>query len=580
MKKPLLSELTLREKIGQMLLPHQYHIYIDKKGSVMDFLNANEDPKYLKSDDRVKELIQKENFGVIYYEQVEMHKLQNIDMTDSAKKKTDPIAYREFLKKQASYYKIPPLIAGDVEAEGAGNLFEGCTITCRPPAIGAANSEELAYELTKSVSREIRCIGSNWRWAPVIDIGGRYAATVMRSTSPDDPERMIKLALAHIRASQEEGVAATAKHFPSGGFKGNYRDSHFCPTWNPLTFEEWWETQGVIFDAMIKGGVHSVMVGHTGFPAVDDSKVKGRYRPASVSRKIVTDLLKGKMGFGGVVITDGIPMAALLGSYDTYDELIIELVNAGNDVLLGVFPEAGNIIEKAVKDGIIAESRIDDACQRVLDMKEKIGLFEENYWDLPYTFEETVKQTARINKEIARCAITKIRDRNNLLPVDKEKVKNVTIVCTTYGEAFFKNLQKMKECFEERGICVKLQRRIESAADMARIDKESDLIIYAAYVAMHAPKGFISLYDEDFSTYRYAFTKGKEKSVAVSMGYPHLHFDVMGNADTFINTYGKSSVLMEAFVEAVLGEIPIVGESPVQPYPDHVIRRPMDENSK
>ena len=74
----------------------------------MDFLNANEDPKYLKSDEEVKAHIQRENFGVLYFEQVEMHKLQNIDMTDSAKKKTDPHAYRKFVEKQASFYKIPP----------------------------------------------------------------------------------------------------------------------------------------------------------------------------------------------------------------------------------------------------------------------------------------------------------------------------------------------------------------------------------------------------------------------------------------------------------------------------------------
>ena len=84
MKKPTLSELTLREKIGQMLLPHQYHLYINKKGSVMDFLNANEDPQYLKNDEEVKAHIQRENFGVLYFEQVEMHKLQNIDMTDTS----------------------------------------------------------------------------------------------------------------------------------------------------------------------------------------------------------------------------------------------------------------------------------------------------------------------------------------------------------------------------------------------------------------------------------------------------------------------------------------------------------------
>lgn len=524
--------------------------------------------------------MEKENFGAFLIDETAVFKAMHPDAHDAKSDRLNAETYRNFIKKQSAYGKIPALTAGDFSFYGVGPFFQGMTSVPAPLALGAANSLELAYELTKSFSREMRSIGANWRWSPVVDIGGRYSGTVMRSPSPDDPERMIKLTLAHIRASQEEGVAATAKHFPSGGFKGNYRDSHFCPTWNPLSFEEWWESQGKIFDAMIKGGVYSIMVGHTGFPAVDDSLVKGRYRPASVSKKIVTDLLKEKMGFKGVVITDGIPMAALLGSYDTYDELVEELVNAGNDVLLGVFPAAGDIIEKAVKEGRIAESRIDDACQRVLDMKEKIGLFEDNYWDLPYTLEECVEETARINREIARHAITKIRDRNNLLPVDKSKVKNVTIVCTTYGNAFFNNLRTMKACFEERGIKVNLQGRIESAAEMSRIDKESDLIIYAAYVAMHQPKGFVTLYDEDLCTYRYAFTKGKEKSIGVSMGYPHLHFDVMGNADTFINTYGKSSVLMEAFVEAVLGEVPIVGESPVQVYPDHVIRRPKDENEK
>lgn len=574
MKKPLLSELTLREKIGQMLLPYQYHIYIDKKGGEMDFLNENEDPKYLKNDEQVKEYIQEENFGVIFYEQVEMHKIQSINIADSTRKKTDPKVYREFLKKQSSYYKIPPLIAGDVESEGAGNLFEGCSVTCRPPAIGAANSEELAYQLVKSVSREVRQVGSNWRWAPVVDVAGRYAAGVLRTTSPDDPDRMIRLAKAHIRASQEEGVAATLKHFPGSGFKGNYRDSHFCPTFNPLSREEWWKEQGRIFQELIDYGVYSVMVGHQAFPAIDDSKVKGRYRPATVSKKIVTDLLKNEMNFKGVVVTDGIPMAALTGCYDTYEELVIELVNAGNDVLLGTFPGAGDTIEKAVREGVISEERIDDACQRVLDMKEKVGLFHDNYWDLPYTLEETVAETKRVNLEIARRAVTKVCDKQNLLPVDKNKIKNVTIVCSTHMDAFFDDLAHMKKCFEDRGMQVYLQRRVANDEDMDKINAQSDLIIYAAYVAGHQPKGFMTLYDEECATYFYAFTKGKEKSIGLSMGYPHLHFEIMGNAETFINTYGKSPELMEAFVEAVFGEIPIIGESPVQLYPDHVIRRP------
>lgn len=108
---------------------------------------------------------------------------------------------------------------------------------------------------------------------------------------------------------------------------------------------------------------------------------------------------------------------------------------------------------------------------------------------------------------------------------------------------------------------------------MQEIDETSDLIIYAVYVAPHEPKGFMTLYDEECATYQMAFSKGSQKSIGCSFGYPHMHFEIMGNAKTFINAYGSSPELMEAFMEAIFGEIPFGGKSPVQLYPDHVIRR-------
>ena len=166
------------------------------------------------------------------------------------------------------------------------------------------------------------------------------------------------------------------------------------------------------------------------------------------------------MGFMGVVITDGIVMAGLTGCFDSFGDLLVDVVNAGNDVILGTYPGAGDLIEQAVKDGRIEESRIDDACQRVLDMKEKIGLFNDDYWEPGYVAEDIVPETRRINREIANRAITKVCDRQNLLPVDKSRVKNVTIVCSTHEDSFFEQLDVMKKCFEDRGMNVRLQRRI------------------------------------------------------------------------------------------------------------------------
>ena len=383
----------------------------------------------------------------------------------------------------------------------------------------------------------------------------------MRCHAPDDADKEIRLALAQILGTQSEGVAATAKHFP-GSDGVEFRDSHFCASLNSSTMEEWWARQGKIFKGVIDGGVYSVMITHQAFPACDNSMVNGRYRPCTISKKVITDLLKGEMGFDGVVITDGIVMASLF-SLMPYDELIVELVNAGNDVILGVRLNTGDIIEKAVLDGRIPESRIDDACQRILDMKEKLGMFEDGYRLVKGKAEDITPETQKINMQVARGAIHLVRDRNNTLPLKKENIKNVTIICSTHTDKFFTRLECFKAEFEKRGISVKMQRRLTSEAEIKRISEESDLIIYATYVAGHEPLGGLALFGEECRTYLWAFSHGKEKSIGMSFGYPYIHYDIMENADMFINTYGQSPELMQSAVEAIFGEIPFKGTAPV-----------------
>lgn len=559
MKKPLLSEMTLREKIGQLLLAHQWDIHQDhEKNYEVD-----------RTEEEKKALIGDFQFGAYWSDQIGSHNKMGAELSEivNADNRVNSEKYRAFLHQQSQYGKIPALMGLDAEREGAGGLFKDLSTTCAPLAVGATDSEELVYELGVCLAKEIRCAGANWRWAPVVDVSHRFATGSVRTFAPDDPDRLIKLANAHIRGMQSEGVAATAKHFP-GGDRYEYRDAHFSPAVLSSDMNEWWSEQGKIFKGVIDGGVYSIMTGHQAFPACDDSKLHGKFRPAVVSKRVITDLLKGELGFKGVVITDAINMAGLTGCYDSYEDMIIDLVNAGNDVLLGVKLPARDIIEKAVQDGRIPESRIDDACQRVLDMKEKMGMFEEGYWTPPYKAEDVVPQTQKLNREIAKRAITLVRDTQNLLPMDASKIKNVTIVCSAHIDEFFKKLQYMKKAFEDRGIQVNLQRRISSAAEMDKIVETSDLIIYAAYVMPHKPKGHMGLYGDECATYLHAFSKGQTKSIGLSMGYPYMHYDLMGNAETFINAYGWAPELMDAFVEAIFGEIPIVGKSPVKIIPD------------
>ena len=557
MKKPLLSELTLEEKVGQMLLGYQWDIH--RKTRV-----GGARPETLRTKEERDAYLLKEKFGTLWAQTGMGSRGLDQDMAD--KETTDTSAeYGQWIMEESDVYKIPALTSLDCET-GASDTFKDLSRGVGAMTLGAANDVKLCYDLGVAIAKELRCAGATWRWAPVVDVGSKLTNQMLRTYRASEPERQIELANAHIKGTQSQGVAATAKHFP-GGDKYEFRDSHFCPSMLNSEYDEWWEEQGRIFQGVIDGGVYSIMTSHHAFPAVDDSKVNGMYRPATISKKITTDLLKEKMGFKGVVITDSIAMGALF-TLLPYEDLIVEIVNAGNDVILGCMADTNEIICKAVRDGRISIDRINDGCQRVLDMKEKLGMFEEGYRHVVGKAEDLVPETRKLNLEVARRGVTLVRDRKNILPFKKENIKNVTIIVSTHADHFMNSVEELKKEFEDRGMNVKVQRRLVNNEDMDRVSAESDLIIYAVYVKMHEPKGLPSLYGAEMDTYFYGFSNGKEKSVAISFGYPYVHFTMLENADMFINAYSASPELMKACVEGIFGEIEFKGDSPVELEPD------------
>lgn len=551
MKKILLSELTLREKIAQCLCIPQF-----------DLNNKTEvDRGELRTEEERDRLITEEQYGVVW-----CHGGQRFNALDMAElnwgTKVTSKEYKAWVKSIEKNMKIPSLRTLDAESAGAGGTFSDLTKLCASIVVGATGDEKYAYELGKALGKEFKCAGLNWKWGPVVDISGRFSASVTRGFC-QNPDDVIRFANAHIRGLQSVGVAATAKHFPGcSRFGSPFGDSHFTPTMLTSTMEEWWEEQGKIFKGVIDGGVYTIMTSHKSFPACDDTKIGGRYIPSTLSKKVTTDLLKGELGFKGVVITDCINMAGLVTLYP-HDELIVEIMKAGNDVILSCDIHDAEILEKAVLDGRLEESRIDDACQRVLDLKEKLGLFDDDYSIDSYEPEDIVPYHKELNYQVAQKGITLIRDNNNMLPLDKNKIKNVQIIVSTHRDGFVNDLEVLKEELEKRGMNVKMQRRLTSFAEIKQIAEENDLIIYAGYLAMHNPKGAMAFFGQECETFHFAFSSGKEKSMGVSFGYPYIHQDFMGNSDTFINAYNRSPEMMKAFADCIFGEVPITGKSPV-----------------
>ena len=561
MKKPLLSELTLREKIGQCLCVPQFDIHI--KSEVARNL--------VRTRDERLDLVDQEQFGCIWchggqdFKQIDL----TADFSISTGPKISAKEFRSWVKETESVLKIPALNSIDAETGGA-NQFSDMSASCLALSIGATNSEDLAYKLGAAIGKELLCAGINWRWYPCADISNRFSFSggAMRSFS-QIPEKLIKLAKAHIKGMQSVGCAATLKHFPGGDGK-EYRDAHLTPTMNRATKEDWYKRVGHVYKEIMDDGVYSVMISHIAFPGIDDTKIKGRYIPSTLSKKVITDLLKGEFGFKGVVVTDDITMRALAPFYD-HDELIVELMKAGNDILLSCGIHDAEILEKAVLDGRLSESRIDDAVSRVLDMKEKMRMFEEGYSLDTYETKDVAPETKAIIQEISDKSMTVVRDLGNMLPLNKDKVKNMAIIVSTHVEGFTSAIENyMKPELEKRGINVTIQRRLDSLEQLKKFDEENDIILYAGYLGSHAPKGAPFFFGEECQTFHHAFTYGKEKSIGASFGYPYIHYDIMGSADAFINAYSNSKLAMESFVKALFGEIPFEGVSPVDLGPTYL----------
>ena len=378
------------------------------------------------------------------------------------------------------------------------------------------------------------------------------------SNIPDD---LIKCGIGYMKGLQSMNVAATVKHFP-GADKYEMRDSHIVTTNIEMTLGEWWEDQGRIFQEVIDAGVDAVMTEATAFPAVDDTCINGRFIPAGLSHKVITELLKEKMGFQGVVITDSVKMGGFTSFYSG-GRLYAEFLKAGNDMLLGVGIDAVGLIEEEVKKGTLSEERIDDAVERVLRLKKKMGLFDKGYREPDWTIDEAVGLTSKMAKELAESSLTLIRDRKHTLPFQKENVKKVCIVCYTHKEKVYEELAAMREEFEAHGACVTMKRRLNSVEEAKEVANNHDLIVYVGHIAFHSPHGPSSFYGVEYYALRFAFVYGVDKSIGISLGYPHIHYDAMDDAIMFVNAYNSSKETQKAFVKGVYGEIPFAGKSPV-----------------
>src|SRR6185295_2442631 len=210
---------------------------------------------------------------------------------------------------QAHPLQIPPLCTADLEC-GAGRAVLGATEFPDLMGLGANDSEELAYDVGKATALEGRSVGLNWTFSPCVDLAELGDSPVVSTRSAGRRlEQVIRVARGYLRGLQEHGVAATLKHFPGDGH--TTFDQHLTTVQNPLSRAAWWQGPGRVYRELIEAGAKTIMSGHIALPAFDESDARGLYPPATISRRLLTDLLRGELGFAGLIVSDAMGMGGV-----------------------------------------------------------------------------------------------------------------------------------------------------------------------------------------------------------------------------------------------------------------------------
>lgn len=461
---------------------------------------------------------------------------------------------------------IPLSVAGDLES-GAGVAVRG--MTPFPPllSLGAAASPEMAYEYGRWTAIEGREAGFNWAFSPVVDLSMNWLNPALGvRTLGERPNDTIPLLDALIRGMQDHGLSATAKHFPGDGV--DFRDQHLCVSVNSLDERAWRDSFGRVFAAAIAAGTQTIMVGHIALPWCDPRRGRGgRPTPATVSRPLLTDLLREELGFEGVLVSDALIMAGFT-SWDKRRGRLIEAFNAGIDVMLWPGDDYFEFMTHAVVTGEVSMERLDDSVRRILSFKARQGLF--NPMELCQSNERMTVARHQDAQDFARRlagqSLTLVRNRRTMLPLKMGLVKSALILyAVATPSAAASRVTPLQKALEARGIKVKVHVN-GNCLDVVRMEESGerfDAFLCVFDQNMHELKNTMrptGAMGECLWTLQNAETMD---AVIISLGNPFLLND-MPYAETLINAYSNSPEVLKALDKALFGEAEFPGHSPVE----------------
>jgi beta-N-acetylhexosaminidase len=460
--------------------------------------------------------------------------------------------------------KAPLLVSADLE--GSRMSISGGTEFPNPLALAAVNDVEATAEISRLMAIEARHVGINWSFTPVLDINAAFRSPIVATRGfGSDVATIERHALTQMRVFQENGIASTVKHWPGEGYDD--RDQHLLTTINPLSMDEWEANFGRLYRGAIAAGALSVMSAHIALPAFvralqPDAGVEA-FRPATISKLLNEELLRKRLGFNGLIVSDATSMAGL-GNWSKRSEYIPEVIENGCDVILfSNDPDLDlSYLKAALADGRLSAARVDAAVIRQLGLKARLGLHSPH--SMPAG--EAPNEAARAySTEVTRRAPTLVKDVRGLLPIDPAKHRRVLVVSGGIVFPFTPHPLPfaLPDMLKAQGFEVTLYD-----PSVAVRPQDFDLMLYIFGEETLLTRGRIFL---DWLGLTGHFGKAMERfwhdipTAMISFGYPYMLYDAP-RVPTYINAYSTTETMQRAVVDALLGTIPFAGKNPVDPF--------------
>jgi beta-N-acetylhexosaminidase len=537
----LIEGMTLRQKVGQLFASRVYGARADDPAAGARRANRRD----LGADD-ARELVERYHVGSVVY----------FEYTGNLGRPAQIARLSNGIQQAAAEAGLPPvLISTDQEHGVIRRLGPPATQLPGAMAIGATRDTGLARKAARVTGEELRAVGVRQNLAPVADVNVNPRNPVIGIRSfGSQPGPVASMVGAQVRGLQEDtGVAATVKHFPGHG--DTDLDSHTSLPTIRHSVATWWAVDAPPFQAAIDAGTEVIMTAHVVVPALDPSR-----RPATLSPAILTGVLREQMGYEGVVMTDSLTMAAVRQRFGDLRVPVLAL-KAGADILADPpnLPRAFRAVLDAVEDGELTEERIEESVERVLRLKDRLGLLDDPMVNPEMAAPSMgTEEHQAVAEAIGEASVTVLRlGPTRRLPTPEAW----SILLTGWSD---EGVETLEDALRAAGREVETRWTGErptkrQIAAVVRAQRRHDITVVLT--------GYLGADPRQRQLVRQLRPRGGGRTIIVSARSP---YDVawFPSAPVLVAAYGSTPVSMRALAGIIEGEIGPAGTSPVRiPYP-------------